>query len=368
MKDVFFKQEEKALFSLRQLYRSYGYLPFKMNKFEEYDFYLQNKEFLISDRVITFNDTDGKLLALKPDVTLSIVKNCKDIPGFKQKLHYDENVYRVSENSHHFREILQTGVECIGDIDLYDQLEVVSLAAQSLATISDSFVLQISHLGILSSLLAQSGGNEIFRREATKCIADKNTHDLQKLCSAHGISSEKTQILTEFISIYGERNSVLSRLEPLCLGEESKYAFRTLRELSDLISETPYSASVFFDFSIVNDMSYYNGIVFKGFLSGICEGVLSGGQYDPLLRRMGKKSGAIGFALYLDLLETLKAATDNYDVDILLLYDDSVPKVTLFKEIRRLVEEGNTVSAQKTSCDKLRFREILDMRKESSDV
>ena len=69
------KSEERAIFNLRSLYRKYGYAPFKMSKFEEYDLYVRNKDFLVSDRVITFNDTNGKLMALKPDVTLSIVKN-----------------------------------------------------------------------------------------------------------------------------------------------------------------------------------------------------------------------------------------------------------------------------------------------------
>ena len=69
------KNEEKAIFNLRSLYRRYGYSPFKMSKFEEYDLYVRNKDFLVSDRVITFNDTNGKLMALKPYVTLSIIKN-----------------------------------------------------------------------------------------------------------------------------------------------------------------------------------------------------------------------------------------------------------------------------------------------------
>ena len=60
------KNEEKAIFSLRSLYKKYGYMPFKMSKFEEYDLYVRNKDFLVSDRIITFNDTNGKLLALKP--------------------------------------------------------------------------------------------------------------------------------------------------------------------------------------------------------------------------------------------------------------------------------------------------------------
>ncbi len=80
------RSEEKAIFALRTLYQQYGYMPFKMSKFEEYEFYIQNKDFLVSDRIISFNDTNGKLLALKPDVTLSIIKNGEDKPGEKQKV------------------------------------------------------------------------------------------------------------------------------------------------------------------------------------------------------------------------------------------------------------------------------------------
>ena len=69
------KREEQVAFALRSTYRKYGYLPYKMNKFERYDLYAENKDFLVGNGVITFNDTDGKLLALKPDVTLSIVQN-----------------------------------------------------------------------------------------------------------------------------------------------------------------------------------------------------------------------------------------------------------------------------------------------------
>ena len=50
-------------------------------------------------------------------------------------------------------------------------------------------------------------------------------------------------------------------------------------------------------------MNYYNGIVFKGYVNGIPSGVLSGGQYDSLLAKLGRKSRAVGFAVYMDLLE-----------------------------------------------------------------
>ena len=98
---------EKFLFKLRALYQSYGYKPYKMSKFEEYDLYAKNKEFLVSDNVITFTDPSGKLMALKPDVTLSIIKNTEDQPEKTKKLYYNENVYRVSKGTNSFKEIMQ---------------------------------------------------------------------------------------------------------------------------------------------------------------------------------------------------------------------------------------------------------------------
>lgn len=61
--------------TLNQLYESYGYRKFRMTKFEPYDLYADNRDFLNTQQLITFSDLDGTLLALRPDVTLSIVKS-----------------------------------------------------------------------------------------------------------------------------------------------------------------------------------------------------------------------------------------------------------------------------------------------------
>ena len=146
------KSEERAVFALGSLYRKFGYSRYKMSKFEEYDLYVRNKDFLVSDSVITFTDTDGKLLALKPDVTLSIIKNSK-IEGGCQKVYYNENVYRISDSTHSYKEIMQVGLECIGEVDMYHVGEVLSLACESLKTISDECVLDVSSIDIVSSLI-----------------------------------------------------------------------------------------------------------------------------------------------------------------------------------------------------------------------
>ena len=82
------KREEKIIFDLRKIYEQFGYKHYKMKKFEEYDLYQENKNFLSSENIITFNDLNGKLLALKPDVTLSIVKNANLSEKEKQILKF----------------------------------------------------------------------------------------------------------------------------------------------------------------------------------------------------------------------------------------------------------------------------------------
>ncbi len=359
MSETILKEEEKIAFALRALYQKYGYLSYKMSKFEEYDLYVENKDFLVGDGVITFNDTNGKLLALKPDVTLSIIKNDADNGG-KRKVCYNENVYRISEKTGHFKEIMQTGLECIGDIDLYDEFETVYLAAKSLNSISTDFVLDISHLGIVSAILKRIDLGDKFSKTAMQKIAEKNLHELDALCVKYGVNESDKNALKLIVGTYGKPENVLNKLNKACVFQEEKEALSQLENLWKLLKTTEYADKIRMDFSVVNDMNYYDDIVFKGFVSGIGEGVLSGGRYDKLLSKMGRKSGGIGFAVYLDLLENFSLKKRATDVDVLVLYDHSTDTETLISKVAALIKDGKSVSAQKTKTA-VRYIELCDL-------
>ena len=349
------KPEERAVFALRQLYRRYGYLPYKMSKFEEFEYYIRNKDFLISDRFITFNDIGGKLLALKPDVTLSIVKSREAAPGCKQKVYYNENVYRVSKGANSFREITQVGLECIGDIDAYCILEVLELAARSLKAISENCVLNLSHLGVLTEFLT---GADVSGREAVlTCIREKNVHELARACEAAGIGDRAPQ-LSALVQLCGAPDAVLPRLrgilgESEALSELEAIAAAFAPELKDMLR---------IDFSVVSDVNYYNGVVFKGFIEGVPAGVLSGGQYDKLMARMGRKSGAIGFAVYMDQLERLQQSGREYDADVLLVYDAGTDLRGLREAVLALQAGGQSVTAQRCIPEEFRYRQLAEYR------
>ena len=291
---------------LEELSRKFGYAPYKMSRFEEYELYVRNKDFLQSDRVITFSGPDGRLLAMKPDVTLSIVKNAPETPGTVRKVHYRENVYRQDRDAGNFREILQAGIECVGDVGAYEVAEVVQLAAKSLAALGEGTILSLSHVGLIRCCLEKSGLPEASRKQALDCLGQKREQELRSLCAGQGADAAPLLALLRARTI-GE----LAELE----GCE---ALEELREITALLDEQ----QVRLDFSLGNDMKYYSGLVFKGYVRGVPASVLSGGQYDRLLSHMGKKARAIGFAVYLD---RLPEEDDGWDVDTLLLTGDGSP-------------------------------------------
>ena len=299
------KYEERIVLALREVYRRFGYQQFKMRKFEEYDLYARNKDFLVSDNIITFTDLNGKLMALKPDVTLSIVRSGRDAEGV-QKVYYDENVYRVSAASRGFREILQTGVECIGDVDELYTAEVLMLAAKSLKLLSDEFILELSGLGVVSAFVDRITDDYALREKLLKCAGDKNLHEITEILKENGIEEEKGEPLKKLLSLAGTPEEVIPELLRLTLGMDINKETGLLKAAARRFENSGMEDHLFIDFTVANDMNYYNGIVFKGYINGIPESVLSGGRYDRLMEKMGRKSRAVGFAIYLDLLERLK--------------------------------------------------------------
>ena len=358
---------ERAAFGLGQLYRKYGYIRYKVSKFEEYDLYVQNKSFLVSENVLTFTDTDGKLMALKPDVTLSIVKNSIDEENSIQKVYYNENVYRTSQGSGEFKEIMQTGLECIGDIDTYSVGEVIMLAAKSLESISKKYVLDLSHLGFVSALLESLSDNEVTRRELLRLMGDKNIHSIRALCANVGIEDDGCEDICKLAKLYGPIAKTLGELLPLVRNDEMRAAYEELAALVEIIRIYGFEDRVFLDFSIVNDMNYYNGIIFRGFIDGIPTGVLSGGRYDNLLRKMGKASGAIGFAVYLDLLERFGDSGEYFDVDVLLVYEEASPK-DIIDAVKLLSNYGKTVKVQKTNDGRVKYRQLAAVRRGGFEI
>ncbi len=340
-------KEDSLTYELSMLYKQWGYKEYRMAKFEEYSFYSDNRDFLSGKGILAFNNSDGRLMALKPDITLSIVKNAK-LSDSLTKLYYNESVFRMSDSSMDYKEIKQTGVEVLGAIDNYLVTEVLMLAAKSLKTIDGDFVLSISHMAFIPSLLSELEIGENTKKDIINCIKGKNIHDLRAICEKCGIGSEKTELLAKLAGINGKIAETIPALCALACNDEMKNACAELEFIAESLKKSDLADKLFIDLSVLNNTDYYNGIIFQGYVQKAPSAVLTGGRYDNLAGKLRENTQAIGFAVYLDNLNFYYKKVREFDSDILILFDSSDRSVSLLSLIESFVEKGFSVRVEHT--------------------
>lgn len=363
-------KEEEALLGFRTLYHSYGYKRYKMSTFEEYDLYVANKSFLGGDNIVTFSDAGGRLMALRPDVTLSIVKNAAMGEAGLEKLYYNETVYRSVGGA--LKEIPQVGLECIGQLDGYAMGEVVLLAARSLALVDENYLLTLSHMGIVSALLDEAipaDAHPDAREKLLACIGEKNPHGLRALCAEHGIAADAGERLAALMQLGGSFDEALEGLRGLCVSAAAGEGLRELEEIAGMLALHGCGSRLRLDFSLVNDLQYYNGVIFKGYLRELPTELLSGGRYDRLAQRFGRDGGAIGFAINLGLLERLGGEESEYDVDLLLTYAPECTPMAVAEAVRALSADGRSVRVQPMGAPLgLKYRARMNLSERGLEV
>lgn len=352
----YFRREENICEELVSLYESRGYTRYKPGRFEEYSLYQENKDFLIGKNVITFSGLGGKLMAMRPDVTLSLVRHTQPAAGSAEKLYYNEKVYRRTAGSDDFKEINQTGVEIIGNIDKVCEVELASLICDTLSSVSDDYIVDISHMGFIEGLTEAFAP---YGAELSNFLKRKDLHDFYDIAAKEGFDKKAVEAFAKAVAINGNPQSALASAREIALNKSMENAVDELEEVCAYLGKNGYGGKINVNFSIVNNADYYNGIIFNGYIDGVPHRVLSGGRYDKLLDKLGKKGGAIGFALYLGELERYFKG-DLPAVDYLLIYDSHTQDEAIDKafELRR---EGKSVRVSRTFPTEIIYKNVINL-------
>lgn len=351
--------EDRLVYELSKLYEQYGYRKFCMAKFEEYSFYSDNRDFLSGEGVIAFNNSDGRLMALKPDITLSIVKNARIDKNTFTKAYYNENVYRISPETHDYKEIKQSGVEIMGNIDSYSIAEIIALAIKSLEKIDSDCVLGVSNMAFISSVLDEMSIPSSVKEKIVFCERNKNAHDIKAVCEQYGVEDKYIEYFCALTSFNGSFKEVLEGLRMISMNEFTDKACEELDALYSSLEALGIEKKVQLDLSVVNPSSYYNGIIFNGYVKAAPTPVLAGGRYDRLAGKIRKGIGAVGFAVYLDNLNLYYPVNNETDCDILILNKADSADSALLKVVDDFVSKGNSVRVEKEVPDNFKAGKTL---------
>ncbi|MEI0605539.1 ATP phosphoribosyltransferase regulatory subunit [Brachyspira pulli] len=351
--------ENNLVSELTKIYEQYGYKKIKLNKFEDYNLYNNYKDFLQTEHILTFMNLNGNLQSLRPDVTLSIVKNVlKDNDKYTKKLFYIEDIYKIDDVSNEYEEIQQVGVEIIGTLTKYSNLEIISMVIDSLKTINNNeYILEISSIDFMFALIDELNLDEDKKLEILNLIYSKNKHDLEKTLTVNNIDDKYKNAVVSLIDFSGEYKEAVKNIESLIINEKMQKAYDELKSLCAVFENYNNFENILLDFSIESKLGYYNGIIFKGYIKGNNDIILSGGRYDKLLEKFNthisndkNKKNAIGFAVYMDKLYKPNSIKNEYDFDILILYKSGSEKVLLNK-VQNYIQAGKKVRTDIYSDD-----------------
>lgn len=248
-------------------------------------------------------DSKGRLLVMRPDNTIPIARlvatRLQDTP-LPLRLYYAQDVYRFGSGmSGRSNQEFQMGVELVGASGNRADLEMIALAAEALKTCNcQDFRLEIGHVGVFGDLIRRLQAEEDVRDEIRRLTESKSYAALGDFLDTLP-STPETEAIRRLPRLFGDRET-LEEAKALCCGEEAQEAIEHLTQLLDSLTALGLGEQVTVDLGLVHRHEYYTGVVFRGYVAGSGETVVSGGRYDTLLQRFGCALPAVGFGINLD--------------------------------------------------------------------
>lgn len=295
-----------------------GYAPLETPTLEVMDVLRAGGRIPVSP--FKFFDSQGDLLAMRPDVTMQVARICatrlKNNSG-SMKFRYMQRVFREAdrEMKASTREMTQFGVENIGEKSPSADAELLSLFAEALEVAGlSSFTLVIGTVGVLRSLLEASGAEEQWCQQILEAYHSSNFVELDTLVANSSISLAFAEAIRSLPRIRGGHKAieqVRRMVEPLgCLD-----GLDTFEETYSIIEERGLADKILIDFSVMSSFDYYTGIVFEAYAPGLGSPLGSGGRYDNMLGAYGLNRPAAGFAFSLEsVMSVLSDTSANQSV------------------------------------------------------
>src|SRR5258705_3550689 len=264
-----------------------------------------------SHRAFRFTDTDGRMLALRPDVTSGVARAAVTIFADSDRplrLCYAAPVFRQQPQSHveWRRESTQTGCELIGSNTSVADMEVLAVASEILQNLALGLDYQITlnDVGIVKGIAAGHALDEGSRDELRHLVDSRNAADLESFLAHHGFAPEDRCALTQLTRLSGKRETLV-RARRLIPNADSREALDRLDSLWSMIESLDLADHFEIDLGDVARLDYYTGLTFNIYVNGAAARVGSGGRYDGLTSAFGKPEPAVGFVLDLDALTSV---------------------------------------------------------------
>lgn len=274
--------------------------------FEDYDVYQHFFPQLRQQMVKTI-DTDGRVLVLRPDVTLPLVETAaREFPRSNQllKFGYVSTVFReYYGRSTYGKDFLQGGIEILGDSSPECDGEVIVTAAEILKAVGvENIRIDIGTAAYTQALFDGLPISEEEKETLKDYMADRNLVACKSYIAALPVSADARKALEALPVLFGPYAQTLSKARDYSINSGMLNALSRLERVYDYILYAGYADKVQLDFGFASRLGYYTDTVFKVYVDGALYDIIDGGRYDQLSSRFGVDRPACGFGMNINLL------------------------------------------------------------------
>ncbi|MCL2837539.1 MAG: ATP phosphoribosyltransferase regulatory subunit [Oscillospiraceae bacterium] len=310
-----YKQKKEIETKAVQVFEKYGYTMVQTPTFEFGDLY-DVASTLPTEQIFKFFDNDGRTLSLRPDITTSIARiaatKLKDAPT-PLRLSYIGSSFRNDEaySSARQREFTQMGIELLGDDSNQADAEVIKIAIETLKAAGlKKFKIDIGHIGFFNGLVDEAGLDNAAKAELQRIFERKDATELTKFLDDCKVSGEINDIISEAPFMFGDTaviENILNKFPEINV--KSRAALENLQAVCKILEKAEYADYLSIDLGMVPNLDYYTGIIIKGFTCKVGFPLVSGGRYDTLTEKFGKKMPATGISIAIERVMTALSST-----------------------------------------------------------
>lgn len=261
-----------------------------------------------------FFDKQGRLLVLRPDMTMPIGRVIATT-GIQPplKLSYSGKIFRSNDAMlGEQNEVTQVGIELIGYTSLKADVECITCAVEILEELKiPNFHFELGHAQIFRLIVQFLKLDDQAKTNLQLYFNNKSLTDLNQFVALY--PSELDAFICAIPKLFGEPHEVLSIAREL-LPKSSKIiqVIDELDRVVQIIKSLHSKISLTVDLGLVALMDYYTGVLFSGYADLVPDIFLRGGRYDHLAEQFGHSIiPAVGLGINLDTLVTLQYQLNN---------------------------------------------------------
>jgi len=331
VEQIFARQQ--IIQKIKQRFSTFGYNEIFTSTFEDYDLYAKMNGTVNHQEMIKTIDNTGKVLVLRPDVTIPITQqialNNKEL-NEDLRYFYVLNVFRQTQETKDFRESTQAGVEYFGNPSPEADAEIIALAIQLLEDSQVSnYKIELGHAGFFKQLVTDMKLQKQDLAELKEYIQAKNVTEIEQLLTRLAVDSGIKEVVRSLPFLYGNPLDVITKAKELPLNNEMEKTLENIYAIYQSLEAYGVAEHVVIDLSLINHMDYYSDMIFQGFIGKVGKPILMGGRYNTLANQFDSNLPAIGFACDIDFLiagiESSLLPKMN-PVDITVLFEKALNK------------------------------------------